>query len=366
MMTQNGLNDTHGSPSDKTIMCEKLLPNAVCYIVAVVSALVVVENILLIATVWRGSTSSLSASSYVFLASLGAADALVGIAGSIMSVTYLKVYPRDDQTYPSSPFFSVVCIVAQTLMLISVIHMAVLALDRYFYILRPFVYMRHVTRRVIMAVVAGCWLLGILTMALPSLYYIYHSWEPFCEAIDTNSVFTLSICSAYLIVFMLTCFAYVKIFQVVRRQNRSIAVLQIPPDKVEEVPNIRASRNLHFLQREPSTSTSSKDQPIESDSHHTGTPLSSEKQYSWRATMKIVKFLFLVFGIFVMFTLPATLLFALNSRVTLNREAAFYVISLWPTNCAGNFLIVVIRDKSFRKELISLLRDTASYLTRKP
>ena len=377
MMSLGSSNRTESSSPEAvtTMVCDKLLPNWLCYCVLLLGVCVVVENILLVATIWRGSSTSLAESSYVFLASLAVADGLVGGAGLVLTISYLRIYPEDGHVYPPSNFLSVVIIIDQTLMLISVIHMAVLALDRYLYILEPFVYVRRVTRKIIMATVAGTWFIGILTMSLPSLHYISHPWTPFCEAMDTHRVFAVSMSSAYLVVVALTCFAYFKIFREVKRHERSIAVLRVPPPHGSDSARVRTTTvnppkntKTNFHQGNPSTTASSQNH-VGSTEDEIETQSSSEsesfhKKEKWKSTLKLVKFLLLVFGTFIALTLPSTLSLLLSSLIQVRRDVAFFLVSLLPVNCSVNFFIVLYRDGAFRKELKRLIRDTGNFIGR--
>ena len=365
----NGSNQTYTAAADDptSVMCDKYLPNWLCYLCFPLDVCIVVENILLVAVIWRGSATTLSSSSYVFLASLAVADGLVGLASLVLSIIYLRAYPEDGNTYSPSDIFSIAVIAAQTLMLISVVHMAVLAVDRYLYILHPFVYIRHVTERVIVTTVAGTWLLGILTMSLPGLYYISHQWTPFCEATNTHHVFTISMGSVYLLAFAITCFAYFKIFQQARKQKRSIAVsLRFNRDRGGT--NCRLSEYLNRQGREASAETvtiSNSRTAIARPENliwRTSGSEASQTQDNWKSSKKIVKFLFLVFGISIACTLPSTLCLLLNSVITVQPDIAFVMVSGLPFNSMLNFFVLLVRDTSLRKELRRMLKDLVHFL----
>ena len=361
-------NQTSTEPYDSptSTNCDKYYPNWLCYIFLFFTTVPAVENIFVVATIWRGSPTTLSASSYVFLASLAVADCVVGLAGIVLSVIYLLVYPEDSHMYPASNAFSVITIVYQTLMYISIVHMAVLAFDRYLYIVHPYVYERIVTRRLIIVTIAGTWLLGIFTTLLPSIYYVFHPWGAFCEVIDIYPVFTISMGSAYLVTLTITCLAYFKIFQEARRKARCLAVLPTSQSRISNTKRKISSRvspeNRNFQDVDPSTSRVSNSRANIAHGEDKTRSTSVPGHSNWKSSMKIVKFLFLVFGISVACTLPSVLCLLLNSVVPVQRDTAFVLTIGLPFNSGANFIIVVISDKSFRKQLKKLIKDLANHI----
>ncbi|KAK3776470.1 hypothetical protein RRG08_023822 [Elysia crispata] len=156
------------------------------YFVACFGVALICENILLITIIAR--TRSLHTNTNILVASLAVTDVLMGFQCFMYGMTGLNVGFRfwlakgklDILHIYDSVMLGVNC----SLVAVSLLHVSLLAVDRYLYISWPFRYTRQVTRNRVLAVAAGIWTLGLTYMFLPLALFQASQYRQTCILVD--------------------------------------------------------------------------------------------------------------------------------------------------------------------------------------
>ncbi|KAK2147288.1 hypothetical protein LSH36_561g01017 [Paralvinella palmiformis] len=159
-----------------------------------------------------------------FVASLAAADFLVGVLGipcGLIPFTGLK------QNYVSCVLVNIMIII---LTQISVLGLCAVAVERFIAIKYPYKYAESCTAKLCLSIIVIIWLMGIVIAVIPLLIWdkssTYDGWCSFGAVIDLRDVVYVNffICTLIPLGFMFAIYCY--IFYVVKKQLRRIAAVQ--------------------------------------------------------------------------------------------------------------------------------------------
>ncbi|GFO47152.1 5-hydroxytryptamine receptor 1a [Plakobranchus ocellatus] len=160
------------------------------YFIILVGVTLLCENLLLIYVICR--TRSLHSITNILVASMGLTDVLVGVQcciGGLVSRpnglrSWLDLTHSDLHT-----FDSVMISLSIGLVSISILHVTVLAVDRYLYILWPFDYTRRVTRSRVLLTAGGIWMLGLSFVLSLTLQFQKEKYRTICIISQTPVAF---------------------------------------------------------------------------------------------------------------------------------------------------------------------------------
>ncbi|GFO22335.1 serotonin receptor [Plakobranchus ocellatus] len=166
-------------------------PDARNYVIILVGVALVFENLLLIYVICR--TRSLHSITNILVASMGLTDVLVGVQCCMMGLinlpnglrSWLDLTPSDLRI-----FDSVMISLNIGLVSISILHVTVLAVDRYLYILWPFDYTRRVTRLRVLLTASGIWILGLSFVLSLTIQFQNEEYGTICIIAQTPVAYT--------------------------------------------------------------------------------------------------------------------------------------------------------------------------------
>ncbi|GFO22331.1 5-hydroxytryptamine receptor 1a [Plakobranchus ocellatus] len=170
---------------------EEGLPDALSYFIILVGVTLLCENLLLIYVI--GRTRSLHSITNILVASMGLTDVLVGAQGCIMGLislpnglrSWLNLTPSDVHV-----FDSFMISLSTGLVSVSILHVSLLAVDRYLYILWPFHYTRRVTRSRVLFTAGGIWMLGLGYVLLLTIQLQNEKFRTLCIISQTPVAYT--------------------------------------------------------------------------------------------------------------------------------------------------------------------------------
>ncbi|BFZ18853.1 hypothetical protein BsWGS_21892 [Bradybaena similaris] len=126
--------------------------------------IIVIENVLMAVVIIR--TPRLHSMANIFVTSLAVADAIVGFINVLTGVFFIIVTPGDWIFIKVITAFYV-CYMGSTMG--AYLHITIIAIDRYLYIVHPFVYFKYVNQRLAVTVLLALWILMsvyMLTVAI--------------------------------------------------------------------------------------------------------------------------------------------------------------------------------------------------------
>ena len=183
----------------------------------------------------------------MFVASLAVSDFALGLLTACplsFPVLVLSRWPFDDATCQYQGFLAV------TLAIASIHTMTLMAVNRYFRILKPAVYRRYFTREKTTIMIILSWLYS-MTASLPYLLsghrMVFHPSKFFCYLQIDSGAFTAIVVTVY--VGLPTCFiifCYLRIYQFVRDHNRNLQRDETG-DRAINVEEIKITRTLFAI-----------------------------------------------------------------------------------------------------------------------
>lgn len=177
------------------------------YVTVPVNAIIVLKSALVILTVYR--TPSLHTNANIIAASLSLSDVLMATAFiNIGDSETAKVHLSVDQiriikTFVFGEFSSSI--------LISIGHMGIIAIDRYILIAHPFYYIKHMTKRRIYFLILCVWVIGIFLLFYPLFVYNRMHYYDKCISLHPSVDYYLVCSSVYVSTFVIVLVSYSKI-----------------------------------------------------------------------------------------------------------------------------------------------------------
>ena len=128
------------------------------------AACIIAVNLVTLSTLQR--TPSLRTLSNAYMASLAVSDLLVGLVLITLSLAFIPSFRARafDRHMRLCHLMMGGCL---GITIVSTLHMTLIAIDRYIYIVWPYLYLRLVTRRVVTCSISTVWALGVVFTAIP-------------------------------------------------------------------------------------------------------------------------------------------------------------------------------------------------------
>ncbi|XP_059153309.1 adenosine receptor A3-like [Physella acuta] len=272
-------------------------------------------NILTILVIWR--TPQLRTFANVYVTSLALADFLIGLELAFTSFFFLPS-TRVDIFYKHIR----ACLMMNGFNIgmtgVSIIHMAIVAVDRYIYITKPYFYERAITKRVVVFFILLAWIVGLTYSILPQFYHNNYGEIPVCHVTEIFPIWHLfyGSWSLYFITSTVILIMYLLILRAAVKQRKAIHAFG-----------------------------------------PTGIPSNSQINNGFsRHAMKTLKFFFTVFGAFFVCLTPCVVVLGVDFYVTVPAMLYRVLSVLAFTNSGMNFIIFTAQNRCFRHALLKMLR----------
>ncbi|BFZ25139.1 hypothetical protein BsWGS_28178 [Bradybaena similaris] len=161
--------------------------------------------------------------SNMYIVSLAAADLVVGLGLLPLSVFYIPSIRRDY--YDRNVNFCVFVFgINLGMAVVSTLHMALIATDRYLYIVWPYLYQKYVQRKLVFGILACTWIFGLFYSLLPQFIHQDASKVSKCDItiIMPKSFIFYSNVSIYIMCSIIDVAMYSQILVIASRQRRVI------------------------------------------------------------------------------------------------------------------------------------------------
>ncbi|KAK3776469.1 hypothetical protein RRG08_023821 [Elysia crispata] len=149
----------------------------------------IAENLLMICVICRNRV--LHTNTNILVVSLTFTDVMIGFQCFLMGLnahvglrSWLRHRPTQERV-----FHSLITGVNYGLILISTVHLAVLSVDRYFFVRWPFRYSLRVTKRRVVITAIGIWIIGIIYMILSIVMYVDPQFHVNCIVVNAPFVY---------------------------------------------------------------------------------------------------------------------------------------------------------------------------------
>ncbi|KAK3732499.1 hypothetical protein RRG08_030699 [Elysia crispata] len=163
-----------------------------CLMALFLAVFITSANATTVLAIWR--TPSLRTLANTYVCSLACADFVVGLACVLMALFMLPPV-RLELFYNHIGVCSLFQGIVIGMVLLSAIHMTLIAVDRYLYIIRPYFYQRVINIRVISGFVGATWVVGLVLTFLPQFVAKPYGDVPVCDVTQRQPVwYTFYIC----------------------------------------------------------------------------------------------------------------------------------------------------------------------------
>lgn len=280
-------------------------------ICALITGLIVFcENFTLVFVTF--TSPKLKSTKYFLVASLCVTDLLVGVILTVGSIFHLATGKETiGLTVWSIGVYTVYYLVL-AMNMVSVIHMAIMAAERYIYISHPFFYERNVTIRIVKWVTFLSWIIAFPCLATPIIIDMIKNGrqlnDTFYLGMSRFVLYILSTLYFCLLIFSFTCYSLILV-QVCKHKRRL----------------------------------------VELGASHSS--LASAKRNNNTDFLKCFKFFLTVFGIFFLMTFPMFLVSFLSRHIDIPQHLEDITFYLKTLNCGTNLLVMIVIDAHFRKSL---------------
>lgn len=272
-------------------------------------------NIVTILLLWR--TETLRTLANLYLASLAAADLVVGLglvpmALFLLPPTRVSLFNR----------YSNLCVLMSGLNLgmagNSVIHMAFVSVDRYLFISRPYTYQRVMNVRVVVINVTSAWVIGVSYTFLPQFIHQSFTDGVKCDVTELLPMWYLAYGAwgFYFTSVAVILIMYSLILRTAFKQRKSIQ--SVAPFGAQANGNSRGTIS--------------------------------------KSTLKSLKFFVTVFGIFFLCMTPIVISLGVDYYVNVPVTLYRILVMLALTNSGMNFVIFTVQNGQFRRAVFKFFR----------
>lgn len=326
----------------------------------VMSTSIVFVNTATILVVRR--TPSLHTLSNMYVVSLAATDLVVGLGLIPLSMFYVPSI-RNQYFDRNMPLCLLVLGVNLGMAIVSTIHMAFIAIDRYMYITRPYIYETMVSRKIIYSVIAGIWTFGLFYTLLPQAIHKPADEVSSCDitlVMPVGYLFYANV-SIYTTSVAIDVAMYSQILLAAYRQrkiiqSKAIVVQRIPPTNVFTTNPCQREHTASShgdVQSVVTHVVSKKGEASETE------PRSNSVSLAWRKPthrLKSVKFFMTVFGVYFICLTPTVMCMGIDYywRIPPFLYNMFNLLGL--LNSGMNFIIFCALNVRFRIALLKLFR----------
>lgn len=216
----------------------------------VAGMIVVLENVILVGLVYK--SESLHTAKYLFTCSLAITDLSVGILSIITSSVHL-VFGSVAVTLVTSAL-----LLQAGFVMLSITHMAIIAIERYVYIAHPYLYEMHVTTSKIAKFLAVFWIAGLsytIFVCFIQLYVV--GKDVFVMSAVNKALKYSSFLSVYIFMTIVSFVLYVLILIQVKKHSNSVTCSTQPKALLKWRENVRCIKffvtvfGLYFLMTSP-------------------------------------------------------------------------------------------------------------------
>lgn len=281
----------------------------IVYITAFITFMSVSECLVVILVIWF--TETLRGNTNVFVASLAVNDLLLAVAFTSNQITVVPLgvsYSINSKLLNCFTFG-----ISSATTNLSLMHMGVIAVDRFIQIDHPFYYMKAMTKKRSYSVVLVLWITNAIFIIIPPTVYYDDKYHRECILLHQPVVYYCSGASVYFTSLILVFFCYLKIAHVAFKhkkaaESRRLAIAVPQAD-------LHLRNNVH-------------------------------------TALRSVKFFALMFGVFFMCTFPPVFTTGLGLWHTLPENIYVGLFSLVPLHSTINFLIFTYMNKEFSSALV--------------
>lgn len=284
------------------------------YIVSVVVALsttLLLESMIVLIVICR--TKAMHTNSNVMVASLAVSNMILGSA--FVCTIDLELSDSVANIPKRNILSNIIKGVSGASTTLSIMHMGAIAIDRYIHIAHPFYYIKSMRKERIIKVLIFIWVIGLVLLLVPVLSFNDKSQESCTISVRQPIAYFCAVTALYLVNLLVVCVCYFK-----------IAWLAFKHNKAANSRRLRHDDSGFMFQRNMS------------------------------AAMKSVKFFAAMFGVFLSFTLPPTLVTGLDYYYHFPENILFPMNVLLPVNSIMDFVIYMCMNKDF----LQAFRQTAA------
>ncbi|CAG5121083.1 unnamed protein product [Candidula unifasciata] len=281
----------------------------IVFITLIISSLSIIECMVVIFVTWF--TVTLHSNTNILVASLAVNDLLLAIAfmGNQVSVVPGFLLP----SVKSKLFMSLIYGVSSGSTKLSIMHMMVIAVDRYIQIAHPFYYMKAMTKKKIYVILICLWITCLIFIIIPVTIFYNDKYYRECIILHQPLAYSVVGVAMYFISLIMIFFCYFKIAHVAFKHKQSA---------------ISRRLGCNLAQSE------------------------TEQRENMKAALRSVKYLALMFGVFFVATCPPFLLTSLGYRYSFSENVYLGLFSLVPIHSVINFLIYGYMNQEFQTSLV--------------
>ncbi|BFZ05479.1 hypothetical protein BsWGS_08518 [Bradybaena similaris] len=280
----------------------------IIYVTGFLTAITVFGCVLVIFIIW--STEKLHGNTNVFIASLAASDILISVFFTCNRATTV---PHLESGILKSKIVN--CIVlggCSGSINLSMMHMGIFAMDRYIKITYPFFYIKHVTKRPIIVTLCCIWIMGLLNILVPVVFYRDEQFHTRCILLHQPIEFYWLGAGIYLCNLAIAFICYFSISIVAFKHKKAANNRRI--NTIETTGDIIQKSNL-------------------------------------AAAMKSVQFFAVVFGVFLLCTFPPIITTGVAFYQLIPENVYLGLFFLLPIHSVLNFIIYGSMNNAFYKAL---------------
>lgn len=200
----------------------------------------------------------------IVFASMSVNDVILAVILMCYQVSALQFHVLSSVT--SKIFICLILGTCYGTVLISAMHLGVLALDRYIHIFHPLYYMRRVTKRRVFLALLCAWTIGLVTMSIPLLFYADDKYHEQCLLFHPPVVYFIVISFIFGVIFLAIFVSYFAIARLAFKRTKAAK------DRGMSINNIEGT-SVHRINR--------------------------------TSGMRSVKFFIIMFGVFAFFSIPS-------------------------------------------------------------
>ncbi|KAK3732501.1 hypothetical protein RRG08_030701 [Elysia crispata] len=274
-------------------------------------------NATTVVAIWR--TPALRTLANTYVCSLACVDFVVGLVCVLLAL-FLLPPVRLELFFKHIEVCSLFQGTIVGMSALSAIHMTLIAVDRYLYIIKPYFYQRVINFRVVAIFLAIAWGVGLIISFLPQFIAKPYGEVPLCDITQRQPIwYTFYTCT---VLFGVLCVVNVIMYSIILNAA------------AKQRKAVRANV------------------PI---SHQNGKGQGNSSNIS-KGTMKSIKFFLTVFGVFLVCGTPTVVVMGLDyySRVPSQVYRFLNVVAV--ANSGMNFIIYAAMNKQFRQ---AFLRNSA-------
>lgn len=281
----------------------------VTYASVVLSSVILTQNLLTLVTIYQHR--ALHTATNLIIVSLRIGDILTAINFLVVGVIF---YPGIITLSNDASFLDTFVLGSFSFtQILSCLHFGIAAIDRYMHIVRPFVYIKHVTKRRVMHILIGLWLTSLTNLWLPLIIRIDY-YNEVCILINPPvAYFAAATCIHYtVIIIVFVC-------------DFKIARLAFRRKKSANVRRMQNSSDIAILEN------------------------------NYNAAIASAKFFAASFGTYSACTLPANWFMCINYFIPLPYIVYIPSLCLFLANPIFRFYVHIYMSKDFRQCLKTML-----------